>query len=116
MASSDCVVQVFAVGKVEYVYQPLGIIVAETPALAAQGAALVAVEYAHSAVRFRLGPEQTMRPVQVVSYGWKAMPVCDACAASVPTLMASLPWCSGFCSPSTVDDIHTVHPSSVTLR
>ena len=47
----DCNLQVFAMGKVEYVYQPLGIVVAETPALAAQGAALVAVEYVHTAVR-----------------------------------------------------------------
>ena len=43
-------VQVFAEDKVEYVYQPLGIIVAETPALAAQAASLVAVQYSHSAV------------------------------------------------------------------
>ena len=47
-----CLVQVFAEHKVEYVYQPLGIIVAETPALAAKAASLVAVQYSHSAVRF----------------------------------------------------------------
>lgn len=44
-------VQVFAEDKVEYVYQPLGIIVAETPALAAKAASAVAVQYSHSAVR-----------------------------------------------------------------
>ena len=43
--------QVFAAGKVEYVYQPLGIIVAESQALATHAATMVAVTYGHSAVR-----------------------------------------------------------------
>ena len=43
--------QVFATDTVQFVHQPLGIIVAETPALAAKGASLVAVEYAYTPVR-----------------------------------------------------------------
>ena len=43
--------EIFASKKVEYVYQPLGIVVAETPQLAKKAAGLVKVEYSHPKVR-----------------------------------------------------------------
>lgn len=42
--------KIFAEGKVEYVAQPLGIIVATTPAAAAKACKLVAVQYGHPKV------------------------------------------------------------------
>ena len=45
---------IFAQGKVEYVAQPLGVIVATSPSAAAQAAKLVAVQYGHPKVRYLL--------------------------------------------------------------
>lgn len=41
---------IFAQGHVEYVAQPLGLIVASSPSLAAKAAKLVAVRYGHAKV------------------------------------------------------------------
>ena len=48
---------IFAEKQVDYVAQPLGVIVASTPSAAAKACKLVAVQYGHSAVR--LGSNDT---------------------------------------------------------